>query len=269
MKTALLILALMIQSAIVVSGQDVIILNNKEKIDGKVTEVQLDVVKYKKASNINGPVYSILKSEIFLVIYENGVQESFDEEASTKDVTVPPSAAIIKSTPSEDPVSNSKGDAEVVNQTKETDPPSTVLSEEKNLANPDMFVPTRKYKLSYDDKEKLKVNDKDIYNRYRSARRMKNFYGTVKGVTTGIFIISLVNDISNFDVNNTSSPAISPTTYIFAGVGLITSFLNKGPKKRIKRSYDDHNNDIKRKIDSFSTLKIQLSGDGVGLVFSF
>lgn len=58
-------------------AQDIIILNTGEEFDAKVTEIGLDIVKYKKWNNQNGPVYSALKSDIFKITYQNGEYEVF------------------------------------------------------------------------------------------------------------------------------------------------------------------------------------------------
>ena len=56
-------------------SQDLIIKRNGEEIKTKVLEVALTIVKYKNYSNPNGPTYEILKSEIFMIKYENGTKD--------------------------------------------------------------------------------------------------------------------------------------------------------------------------------------------------
>lgn len=59
---------------------DIIITKEGKKIEGIVSEITSNEVKYKKASNPNGPLYSILISEIVMINYENGEQDLFSEE---------------------------------------------------------------------------------------------------------------------------------------------------------------------------------------------
>jgi hypothetical protein len=55
--------------------QDLITKKNGEDIKAKVTEVTASEVKYKRFDNLNGPVYSISKSDVLLIKYENGTNE--------------------------------------------------------------------------------------------------------------------------------------------------------------------------------------------------
>ncbi|MCR4995256.1 MAG: hypothetical protein K6A32_07800 [Bacteroidales bacterium] len=68
------------------SAQDVIVKTDGSTIISKVTEITGTEVKYKKFSNLEGPTYSLLKSEIQVINYENGEKESFSQ-APGPDVT--------------------------------------------------------------------------------------------------------------------------------------------------------------------------------------
>ena len=52
-------------------------------IRSKVVEIGTSEVKYKKFSNQNGPTYSISKSEVQAINYENGEKELFSNSATT------------------------------------------------------------------------------------------------------------------------------------------------------------------------------------------
>lgn len=58
-------------------ASDVITLQNGEEIQAKVVEVSADEIKYKKASNPDGPTFVAKKSEIFMLKYENGEKEVY------------------------------------------------------------------------------------------------------------------------------------------------------------------------------------------------
>jgi hypothetical protein len=60
-------------------AQDIIITKNAEKIAAKVLEINISNVKYKKFSHLYGPDYSILKSDISSILYENGKVEVFTD----------------------------------------------------------------------------------------------------------------------------------------------------------------------------------------------
>jgi len=61
-------------------SQDIITKKTSEDIQAKVLEVSTTEIKYKKSDNPNGPIFTILKSEVLMVRYENGTKDIFNEE---------------------------------------------------------------------------------------------------------------------------------------------------------------------------------------------
>ncbi|CEN52518.1 conserved exported hypothetical protein [Capnocytophaga canimorsus] len=66
------------------NAQDIITTKKGEDIQAKVLEITLKEIKYKKFDNPNSPVYTLLKSDVLLVRYENGSKDIFQEEDSSK-----------------------------------------------------------------------------------------------------------------------------------------------------------------------------------------
>lgn len=56
---------------------DIIFLLNGEEIDAIVTEIDIDVLKYKRCINPNGPVYTMFKSDVMMIKYKNGTKDIF------------------------------------------------------------------------------------------------------------------------------------------------------------------------------------------------
>lgn len=85
MKKSVLFLICIIAS-LNVHAQDIITKSNGDEIAVKVLEVNPDNLKYKLWDYMDGPTYTILKSEILLVKYENGHKDVFagKESAETK-----------------------------------------------------------------------------------------------------------------------------------------------------------------------------------------
>ncbi len=66
-------------------AQDIIIKQDASEIKAHIEEVGDELIKYRRHSNPSGPIYSIRKTEVFMIRYENGEQESMnaaDEAAS-------------------------------------------------------------------------------------------------------------------------------------------------------------------------------------------
>ena len=76
MKNILLFI-LFICSSNIIKAQDTLSTRYGESILVKVIEVGTSEVKYKKLDNLNGPVFSMLKSDLLMIKYENGTKEDF------------------------------------------------------------------------------------------------------------------------------------------------------------------------------------------------
>jgi hypothetical protein len=91
-----LVLTLFIFSGLYAYGQDIIVKKNGDEIKSKVEQVLDTEIKYRKADNLSGPVYSVKKAEVFMIKYENGTKDVFEnqpvvitpEKTQAKNITV-------------------------------------------------------------------------------------------------------------------------------------------------------------------------------------
>lgn len=60
-------------------SQDIIIKKNGDRIEGKVELIEEANIKYKKTSNLTGPLYLISKADLASIQFENGVVEDFKD----------------------------------------------------------------------------------------------------------------------------------------------------------------------------------------------
>lgn len=65
------------------SAQDVITLKTGEDVNVKVLEVGSTDIKYKKSDNLEGPSYTVAKSEVFMIKYQNGSKDVFNTTTTT------------------------------------------------------------------------------------------------------------------------------------------------------------------------------------------
>src|ERR1022692_3622148 len=71
----IIFLALFGLSFIFCKAQDIITLKDGTEITAKITEVNPDNIRYKEYNNLDGPIYTISKSTIFMLKYSNGKKE--------------------------------------------------------------------------------------------------------------------------------------------------------------------------------------------------
>ena len=79
-------------------SQDLIILNTGDEIQSIVKEVGINIIKYKKFENQQGPVYTIEKSKVFMIKYQNGSKDVFTEQ-SNKNPIPKTDSIIVSSSP--------------------------------------------------------------------------------------------------------------------------------------------------------------------------
>ena len=79
MKNILLFI-LFVCSSDIIKAQDTLSTRYGENVLVKVIEVGTTEVKYKKLDNLNGPIFSMLKSDLLMIKYENGTSEEYSKE---------------------------------------------------------------------------------------------------------------------------------------------------------------------------------------------
>ena len=83
MKKIVLLLVVVIGLGFTTKAQDVITLKNGTDINALVQKIGEAEIVYKKFDNPNGPNYTLKKSEILMVRYENGTKDIFSEESNS------------------------------------------------------------------------------------------------------------------------------------------------------------------------------------------
>ena len=59
-------------------SQDNIFIKSGDEVKAKVLEVTTTQIKYKKWANPGGPTYTLEKSEVFMIKYQNGTKDVFN-----------------------------------------------------------------------------------------------------------------------------------------------------------------------------------------------
>jgi hypothetical protein len=72
-------------------SQDLITLKSGQDISAKIIEVGINEIKYKKFDNIDGPTFTISKSDVLITRYKNGTKDIYNvenkEAKSNEDMT--------------------------------------------------------------------------------------------------------------------------------------------------------------------------------------
>lgn len=79
MKNAILLVFLFLSIEPSLWSQDVITTNVGHEIKAKVLKITQNEVEYKNFDNPDGPLYTIQKSDVLIIKYENGIKDVFTE----------------------------------------------------------------------------------------------------------------------------------------------------------------------------------------------
>lgn len=96
MKQLLLVIACCL-SGMGAAAQDIILKRDAAKIEAVVKEITDTEIKYRKFSNPEGVTYSIRRSEVFSVTYENGSRDLFVDEPPQADADGYPYPSVSRS----------------------------------------------------------------------------------------------------------------------------------------------------------------------------
>ncbi len=80
-------------------AQDVIVLQNADEIQAKVVAITQDQVTYRRWSNLGGPTYTINKSQIFYIKYQNGEKDVMTTMPTANRMTSAGRSATAQSSP--------------------------------------------------------------------------------------------------------------------------------------------------------------------------
>jgi len=97
---ALVFIFLFLLAGFSAGAQDIIQKHNGETIEALVIDISPGVIKYRKFSQPNGPVFSIAREQVDRIMYESGKTVTFEsEEKTTRPVDQDPAIAHVKPSP--------------------------------------------------------------------------------------------------------------------------------------------------------------------------
>ena len=171
-------------------SQDVITKKSGEDIQAKILEVAQNEIKYKKFDNQNGPSFSIAKSDILIVRYQNGTKDVFsDATKSTETTTV--SSIDMRAKALQDAMTNYKGKKSGAGWTAAT---SIVLSPILGLipAIACSSSEPNEDNLNYMDSELMKDNTYNQAYREQAHKTKKKKIWTNYGIGSGVWLLLII-----------------------------------------------------------------------------
>lgn len=170
-------------------SQDMITKKTSEDIKAKVIEVTVNEIKYKKFDNLNGPLFTLLKSDVLMIRYENGSKDIFNEIQNTVTANVLSTDMSIKG--KQDAITNYKGKSSGAGWTAATSvltgpvlgliPAIACSSTEPSDEN-----------LNYKDRELMKNNDYNQAYTKQAHKTKKKKIWTNFGIGSGAWLLLIL-----------------------------------------------------------------------------
>lgn len=66
------------------TAQDIIVFRDTNEVAAKVTAIAQDNVSYKRWDNLDGPVYTVNKADVFYIKYQNGLKDIFESTTTNQ-----------------------------------------------------------------------------------------------------------------------------------------------------------------------------------------
>ena len=129
MRTFLLFAILAVLSG-AAHAQDTLVRRNGEEIAVKVLEITPAEVKYRRTDNLEGPIISVWRSDVFMVRYANGTKEVFNSVPAYSAARTPAPTAAPTAAPGSPP------SAPTLPTVSNSDPNDAILDEAIRLDGP-------------------------------------------------------------------------------------------------------------------------------------
>ena len=221
-------------------AQDVIVTKDSRRIEAKVTEVNVDDIKYKRSTNPDGPTYSLPKSSIDYILYQNGEVERFETE----------------------------------NTRIQTTTTSRVQTQNQRTTQPDQYYRYSKRELL----DRMQRDDPILFRQYRSGVSKTAhgwaFIGTglvLNGIGIGVIVDGTNKGYGYYTYDDTDQIVAGYITTlvgdVFLTIGIPTAIVGKVRRVRALNAYEQKIYYGETKRDTH--FKINLYGNGLGLAYVF
>jgi len=195
-KLYILAIALLCGVLNVLAANDLIIKTNSEKIEALIQEVGATEVRYKKASNPNGPVYVIKSADISTIIYANGEVQVMAASAAPKPVQPQPQPQQVQPQPQPQQVQQSQ---QVRTQPQQPQPkqvqPASYFAVERMRKEGKTYYLDNKPMTRAEMLEFMQQNCDQAYQQYLKGRKLENAGWALFGVGAGFAVGSAAMNI--------------------------------------------------------------------------
>jgi len=236
-------------------AQDVIVTRDSKKIEARVTEISVDMVKYRMFDNLDGPVYSLPKSNIVSIVFQNGLVETFDQATPT--TTTPATNAQATTTPTTNAPTTTAARPQTTAVATSTQRSSAYTTAPRRLTTAETL-------------SEMQFNYPRLYSQWRAGQRMKGVGWGLTGVGIGSMVLGIAIGVSgeeNGDDDQSEAGAVITAAGIcLTTAGITVLAIGAGKRRRAIRAFNNQYYSMEQVTPQF---QLKVAPNSVGLAYVF
>jgi hypothetical protein len=238
--------------SIALNAQDIIIKKSGDEIRSKVVEVGINDIRYKRYDFQDGPVYTISKSDVLLIKYENGINEVINNSNSNSYNSNPNNYNSYNTNPNPNNYNNNNSNNSYnSNPNNYSNPysgsvyppvPAPIAQSEKIDYSMGSFTQNGRYMSRTRVINVLRAtNDKQIHHLLSKAKTSKTV-GNVLAAALGVPLmvggtLTTIVGLGMVAVDtNPDAGGVATVGGVLAGTGILLQFVNIGFQSNSKKS---------------------------------
>ena len=221
-------------------AQDIIVTRDSKRIEAKVTEINVDVVRYKQFDNQDGPVYSLPKNDILTIVYQNGQVETFELATATP------------------------------NERNQTTFASTQTTQTPTQTTQAPYQSTTRRLSTAETLSIMQTNYPALYSQYNSGRRLKSTGWALTGIGIGTFVLGVALGTDGSENGNIEQEdagvVITAAGIILVATGIPILAVGAGKRRRALNAFNNQYYSYDQPTPQF---QLNLYPNGMGLAYVF
>ena len=236
-------------------AQDVIFTRDAKRIEAKVTEINVDNIRYRLFDNLEGPLYTMPKSDVVSITFQNGLTQTF---ATTTSVPAQPTPANTQTAPAS-------------TQTRTTSTQAMQTTQAPPAYNSyDRYAPGQRRLTTAETLHEMQINYPRLFSQYNAGRRMKSAGWALTGTGIGAFVLGIAIGVDGEercdDQQIEAGAAITAVGIVLVATGIPILAVGAGQRRRALKAFNNQYYISERPASQF---QLNVYPNRVGLAYVF
>ena len=228
-------------------AQDMIVTRDSRRIAAKVTEINVDNIRYRLFDNLEGPLYTMSKNDVVSITFQNGLTQTFTTTTST-------------------PVQTTSTPVQTTQANTQTRLASTQTAQPYNPA----YNSGQRRLTTAEKLREMQINYPALFSQYNAGRSMKSAGWALTGIGIGATVLGAAIGVAgeeNYDDAQSQAGAVIMTGgIILVATGIPILAVGAGKRRRALRAFDNQYYAVEKTTPQF---QFNVYPNSVGLAYVF